>query len=55
MPIQITYDLLKFNFSHFTDQENLFFLQKENLKFSDSKIKYDPWPKIIFNIFLIYF
>ena len=39
--MQIAYDLLKFDFSHFTDQEKLFFLQKENLKFSDSKIKYD--------------
>ena len=34
---QIPYDFLKFNFSHFTPQIRLFFVEKGNLQFSDSK------------------
>ena len=37
---QIPYDFLKFNFSHFSPQVRLFFLEKGNLKFSDSKMRW---------------
>ena len=36
--LKIPYDFVKFNFSYFTPYVRLIFLEKGNLKFSDSKM-----------------
>ena len=37
---EIPYDFLKFSFLHFSPQVSLFFVEKGNLKFSNSKIRW---------------